>query len=51
MDKARQRCEARGKAARVYKSFGYRTRDSWSRKRRVVAKAEYLPGKRIRVLS
>ena len=35
----------RGKAARVYKSFRYRTRDSWSRARRVVARAEYLPEK------
>ncbi len=31
-----------GKAARRFKEFSYRTRDSWSRARRVVAKAEYL---------
>jgi hypothetical protein len=31
-----------GKAARVFKEFSYQTRDSWSRARRVVAKAEYL---------
>ena len=45
MEKVRKRCEARGKPARVYKSFRYRTRDSWSRARRVVAKAEHLPEK------
>jgi len=31
-----------GKAARVFTEFSYQTRDSWSRSRRVVAKAEYL---------
>ena len=31
-----------GKAARVFTQFFYRTRKSWSRRRRVVAKAEYL---------
>ncbi len=31
-----------GKAARVFKEFNYQTRDSWSRARRVVAKAEHL---------
>ena len=31
-------------AVRGYQSFGYRTRDSWSRERRVIAKAEWLPG-------
>jgi len=31
-----------GKAARVFKEFSYRTLDSWSRARRVVAKAEHL---------
>ncbi|MGO9604004.1 MAG: transposase [Candidatus Binataceae bacterium] len=33
---------ATGKAARVFAQFDYRTRKSWSRARRVVAKAEYL---------
>jgi len=32
-----------GVAARVFTSFFYRTRDSWSRARRVIAKAEHLP--------
>jgi hypothetical protein len=31
-----------GKAARRFKEFSYQTRDSWSRARRVVAKAEHL---------
>jgi hypothetical protein len=31
-----------GKPARVFRELHYRTRKSWSRKRRVVAKAEYL---------
>lgn len=33
---------ATDKAARVFKELDYRTRDSWSRSRRVVAKAEHL---------
>jgi hypothetical protein len=32
-----------GVAARVFTDFVYQTRDSWSRARRVVGKAEYLP--------
>ena len=39
---AKARCEATGKAARVFGSFPYRTLKSWSRVRRVVAKAEHL---------
>jgi hypothetical protein len=31
-----------GQAARVFHEFGYQTRDSWSRERRVVGKAEWL---------
>lgn len=45
MRESRQQCEATGKAARVFTEFSYRTHKSWSRARRVVAKAEYLPGK------
>jgi hypothetical protein len=43
-----QRYEARcayretGQAARVFTEFSYRTRNSWSRHRRVIAKAEHL---------
>jgi Transposase DDE domain group 1 len=33
-----------GRPTRRYKDFTWTTRDSWSRKRRVVAKAEWLPG-------
>jgi hypothetical protein len=33
---------ATGQAARVFKEFPYQTRESWSRARRVVAKAEHL---------
>ena len=43
---AGNRCVTRGKAARLYRSFWNRTLESWSRKRRVVAKAEWLPGLR-----
>jgi hypothetical protein len=38
---ARQYAET-GKAARVFKELEYQTRESWSRARRVVAKAEHL---------
>ena len=41
---AEQLC-ATGKAARVFCEFRYQTRESWSRARRVVAKAEQLEGK------
>jgi len=34
--------QSSGKAARVFAEFSYETRKSWSRARRVVAKAEYL---------
>jgi hypothetical protein len=34
-------CAAQGKAARVFKDFRYATLDSWSRRRRVVGKAEH----------
>ncbi|MEJ2246595.1 MAG: transposase, partial [Acidobacteriota bacterium] len=39
---AQQLHEETNRAARVYKDFRYETLKSWSRKRRVVAKAEYL---------
>jgi hypothetical protein len=32
----------RGKASRIYKDFFYQTRQSWSKSRRVIGKAEYL---------
>ena len=42
LQQAQQLYEETNKAARVYKDFRYETLKSWSRKRRVVAKAEYL---------
>ncbi len=39
---AKRRFEATGRRARLFKSFPYRTLTSWSRVRRVVAKAEHL---------
>jgi hypothetical protein len=42
MRQAKQEHRRTGKAARVFTQFFYRTRSSWSRARRVVAKAEYL---------
>lgn len=39
---AKQEHQRTAKAARVFTEFSYRTRKSWSRRRRVVAKAEYL---------
>lgn len=41
---AKAQCEATGEAARIFKDFRYQTLDSWSRERRVVGKAEHLPG-------
>lgn len=40
---AEARSEASGESERIYRDFSYRTRDSWSRSRRVVGKAEHLP--------
>ena len=39
---ARRLYERTGQAARVFTEFRYRTLDSWSRQRRVIAKAEHL---------
>ena len=41
MRKAQRRHAATGKPERVFAEFGYRTQRSWSRRRRVVAKAEH----------
>jgi hypothetical protein len=38
-------CAVTQAPVRLYREVAYRTRDSWTRARRVVAKAEYLPGK------
>ena len=42
LHEAKTRFEQSGHDARVYTEFRYRTRDSWSRARRVVAKAQWL---------
>lgn len=42
MEKARRKHMRSGKSSRSFESFSWRTLRSWSRKRRVVAKAEYL---------
>jgi len=41
MVEATRACVATGRPARVFKDFRYRTRDSWSRDRRVIGKAEH----------
>ncbi|MCU1292219.1 MAG: transposase, partial [Bryobacterales bacterium] len=45
MQEAAARYHQSGQAARVFTEFDYQTHDSWSRSRRVVAKAEQLEGK------
>jgi len=45
MKKARRQYVKTGEASRRYCNFTYCTLKSWSRKRRVVGKAEYIPGK------
>ena len=38
-------CKSSGEAERAFTEFQYRTRKSWKRPRRVIAKAEQLPGR------
>lgn len=45
MNIVRKQCEERGESVRLFRNLQYRTRRSWSRERRVVAKAEHIPGK------
>jgi len=45
MRRAKTEAKRTGRAARVYTEFRYRTLKSWSRARRVIAKAEQLEGK------
>ena len=45
MEERRRKALIRGKPARRYKNFRYRTLTSWSKKRRVVAKIEHLGSK------
>lgn len=42
LEQARQQHEATGEPARVFAELRYRTLETWSRERRVVAKAEHL---------
>ena len=42
LEQARRQFEQTGRAARVFKDFTYQTRESWSRPRRVIGKAEHL---------
>jgi len=42
LEEAKKEYEETGRASRIFKDFQYRTLKSWSRSRRVVAKAEYL---------
>ena len=41
---AEEECQATGQPARRFKEFQWSTRDSWSRQRRVIAKAEWTAG-------
>lgn len=45
LNEAARRSEVSGKPVRLFDEFDYRTLDTWSRSRRVVAKAEHLPGR------
>ena len=45
LEEAARRQQQTGRPARVFTEFAYQTRQSWSRARRVVAKAEQLAGK------
>ena len=45
LEEASRQQQQTGRPARVYSEFEYRTLESWSRERRVVAKAEQLVGK------
>lgn len=42
LEKARRKYLRTGKPARYFRDFGYRTLKSWSRKRRIIGKAEHL---------
>lgn len=45
MEEARRQHVATGNPARIFRELTYQTRKSWSRERRVVAKAEHIAGK------
>ena len=43
LSRTERQCATTGKAARLFRDFRHSTLDSWSRKRRVVGKAEHTP--------
>ncbi|NJM10015.1 MAG: IS1380 family transposase [Bdellovibrionaceae bacterium] len=43
MKRAKRKFKKTGKTARIFRNLSYRTLKTWSKKRRVVAKAEHLP--------
>lgn len=43
LKKAKRKCKRTGKAVRIFRNLKYRTLTTWSKKRRVVSKAEHLP--------
>jgi len=45
LQQAHEQLEATGRSARVFQELRWKTRKSWNKERRVVAKAEQLPGK------
>ncbi len=45
LDRAEARSQESGQPARLFTEFRYRTLKTWSRRRRVVGKAEWLPGR------
>ena len=45
LQQARQEYERTGQPARIFRDLSYRTQKTWSRTRRVVAKAEHIEGK------
>ena len=45
LDRAEARWRESGQSARLFTEFRYRTLKTWSRRRRVVGKAEWLPGR------
>ena len=49
MRQAKKEQQRTGEPARLFTEFFYQTRKTWSRSRRVIAKAEQSPARRIRV--
>jgi hypothetical protein len=42
MNKSKKKCALTGQTSRAFRTFSYRTHKSWSRKRKMVGKAEYM---------